>query len=134
MAVGGDITELRVNHPTLGSLVFEVKANEGNTYDPGGNRTNDDANAIATNGKLIRSITKVRAELNVMVANDQNTVNTADFLAKLSGSPVESEWTFTVINGTIWKLTGSPVGDIKPDVMMATVSIKIAGSTCIKIG
>ena len=133
MAVGGDITELRVNHPTLGSLVFEVRANEGNTYDPGGFRANDDANAISTNGKPIKSISRVRAELNVMVVNDQNIVDTADFLSKLSGNPVDGDYTITMINGTVWKMKGSPVGDIKPDLLTSTVTVKFAGNTYAKI-
>jgi hypothetical protein len=43
MAVHGDILEVTYNHPTLGSGVFYPKANEGNKFDPGGFRNNDDA-------------------------------------------------------------------------------------------
>ena len=133
MAVGGDIKELRVNHPTLGSRVFGVKAKESNTYDPGGPRSEDSADAITTQGKPIRSISMTRGEFNCMIENDQAT-DDAQFIADLSKDPVEGTWQITVINGTEWKLVGSPVGDIKPDIMNATLQIKVQGGPMVKVG
>lgn len=133
MAVGGDITELRVNHPALGTRVFGVKAAESNTYDPGGVRTDDDANSITTNGNPIFSMGFVRGELNVMIENDQNLNDDAQFMADLAKHPEMGEWQWTVINGTVWKMRGKPVGDIKPDIKAATLQIKISGAPAVKV-
>ena len=53
MAVGGDITEITYNHPTIGSGVFYPKAAEDNTFDTGGLRSDDDANMIDGAGNMI---------------------------------------------------------------------------------
>lgn len=133
MAVHGDITEITYNHPTIGSGVFYPKAAEGNTFDPGGIRTSDDANGIAGNGGLIYVKNRVRGFFEVMIENDMNTRNDAEVVKALSASPVEADWTVSVINGTVWSGTGKPVGDINPDVNAGTMTLKVAAPSFKKI-
>ena len=57
---GGDILEVTYSHPTLGQGAFFPKANEGNTFDPGGFRNNDDVNQIDGAGELIVQKNRVR--------------------------------------------------------------------------
>jgi hypothetical protein len=125
MAHHGDIIEITYNHPTLGAGVFYPKANEGNTYDPGGFRNNDDANGIAGNGDPIISKNRVRGFFEVVVENDMIVRADAQKAADLAASPQNATWTFQVINGAIFSGEGTVVGDINPDVNAGTFTLKV---------
>ena len=133
MATHGDIKELTWNHPTLGSGTLFPKAAEGNTYDPGGIRTTDDANAIAGDGSMIVTKNRTRGFIEVVVENDMNIREDADKIAALAADPVPAEWTMSHINGTVWSGSGFPVGDIQPDMNAGTWTVKIAVPTLEKI-
>jgi hypothetical protein len=131
-SVGGDIIEVTWNHPTLGSGVLYPKAAEDSTIDLGGLRGADDANMVAGNGENIKQLTRTRWSVEVTVANDMNTREDAEKMGALAGSPVDAEWTFSSINGTVWGGTGSPVGDIQPNANAATFTLKVAGGGVLK--
>ena len=133
MAVHGDILEVTYNHPTLGSGVFEPKAGEGNTFDPGGIRTNDDGGGITSNGDLIVTKNRVRGSFEVMIENDMNVRNDAQVIADLAANSVPAEYTVSIINGTVWAGSGFPVGDIAPDTNAGTMTLKIASGNWKKI-
>ena len=69
MAQGGDVLELRVNHPTLGSRVFFPKSGEDNNLDLGGFRNEDDANMVTASGEAI-----VKKNFVVILQQVQNKV------------------------------------------------------------
>ncbi len=127
MAVHGDITEINYSHPTLGSGTFFAVANQGNTYDEGGFRNSDDENSIASNGDLIIQKNRVRGSFEVVIENDQNIRNDAAKLKELAASGISATWTFSLVNGTVYKGDGVPVGDIKPDLNTGQLSLKVAG-------
>lgn len=129
MAVGGDIIEVTVNHPVLGSRVFFPKANEGNTYDTGGIRTEDDADSVAGGGEMIWKKNRKAGFFEVVLANDQNTREDAAFIAQLAAEPAEGDWTFSIINGTVYGGKGIPVGDIQPNINDATFTLKVLGAS-----
>lgn len=133
MAAHGDITEVTVNHPTLGDRSFVAKANEGNTYDQGGFRSNDDQNSIGSNGELIRQMNQVSGMLQVVIENDMNVREDADFINQLAANPVSGTWTFSLINGAVFKGTGFPVGDIQPDMNAGTFQLTIRAGRFTKI-
>jgi hypothetical protein len=132
-AIGGDITELTYNHPTIGQGSFFPKANEGNTIDPGGFRANDDASMISGDGQIIDQINRVRGSLEVLVVNDQNVRNDLEVARLLAASPVLADWTASHINGTVWGFKGKPVGDLSADTNAATFNMKIATANIKKI-
>ena len=133
MAVSGDIIEITYNHPTLGSGTFFPKAGEGNTYDPGGIRTADDAAMIAGDGSPIWQKNRTRGSFEVVIENDQNVRNDAQKISDLMASNEPADWTFEVINGTVWCGSGMPVGDIQPDINAGTMTLKVAGGGFKKI-
>ena len=133
MAVHGDILEVTYNHPTLGSGVFYPKAAEGNTFDPGGIRTSDDANGIAGDGSLIVMKNRTRGFFEVLIENDMNIRNDAQVVTDLAADPVPAQYTISVINGTVWAGSGFPVGDVAPDVNAGTFTLKIASGNFKKI-
>lgn len=128
MPVGGDITEVTYNHPTLGTGVFYPKSNESSNYDLGGIRKNDDANQVDGAGRSIHQMNRVRWSYELTVANDMNATNPEVEQANaLAADPEEADWTFTHINGTVYGGKGSVVGDIQPDGNVATFTLKVAG-------
>lgn len=132
MAVGGDITEITYNHPTLGSGVIFPKAAEDNTIDEGGLRSSDDANMVAGNGEMIDQMNRVRWSVESTVAWDMNSREDLDKLVQLASSPVEAEWTFSFINGTVYGGTGKPVGDLQGNSNAVTFTLKVSGGGKLK--
>jgi len=132
-AIGGDITEVTYNHPDIGQGSFFPKANEGNTIDLGGFRSNDDNSMISGDGEMIDQINRVRGSLEVLVANDQNTRNDLEIARQLANSPVQADYTASMINGTVWGFKGKPVGDLSADTNAATFTLKLATSNIKKI-
>jgi hypothetical protein len=127
MAVGGDITEITFNHPTLGSGVIYPKAAEDSTFDLGGLRSNDDANMVDGSGEMIDQMNRVRWKLGVTVAWDMNEENDLQKMADLAASPQQADWTITSINGTVWGGKGKPVGDYEGNGNAATFPLTISG-------
>ncbi len=127
MATGGDIIEITFNHPTLGTGTIFPKAGEDSTYDVGGFRSNDDANSIDGGGNMIDQMNRVRPMFEIVVANDMNTNQTLEQLAALAASPVAADWTFSIVNGCVYGMTGKPVGDLQGEINKATFKLKVAG-------
>lgn len=125
MAVGGDITEVTDNHPTLGSFVYFPKTNEDNTYDTGGVRTNDDANMIDGGENPIWQLNGKMGFLQVNLVNDMNN-KVVERLAQLAASTEPSVWTFSTKSGKSYRGTGKPVGDLAPNINTSIVAVKIA--------
>lgn len=129
MAVGGDITEITYNHPTLGSGTFFPKSSESNSYDTGGFRSKDESNGIDGSGAVIDTMNRVRGFFEATVANDMNNNQDLEKAVALASSPVPATWVFTVINGKSYTGTGKPVGDLNADVDKATFKLKVAGAS-----
>lgn len=125
--VAGDLLEITYNHPTLGNGVWAPKSAEDFTFDPGGFRTNDDANNVDGQGRSINQLNRVKWSAEGTVTWDMNSVNEMDQASALSGDPVDADWTFTHINGTVWAGKGRPVGDINGNSNAGTMDIKISG-------
>ena len=121
--VTGDILEVAVKHP-LGNKIFEVKAAEDSTYDFGGFRSNDDANAITSGGTRIDQKNRVAPffECTVICTPDE-----AKFLADLASHPTPGLWDVTHIAGDVTRLTGTPVGDIQLNRNTGQLTLKVAG-------
>lgn len=125
--VGGDITEITYNHPVIGSGTIFCKANEDGTLDPGGFRSNDDANSITGDGRIIDQLNRVRGSFETPpVAWDMTDRDELQKLADMTESPVLADWTIANISGAIWGGKGKPVGDIQGNTNTALISLKIA--------
>ena len=126
-SVGGDILEITYNHPTVGTGRFFAKSNEDGQFDLGGFRVNDDANGISGDGGIIKQLNQVRWKVECTVASDMNTRLDMEKAVALCGSPVDANWTFSHINGTVYAGTGCPVGDYSMNTNQATFPLVIAG-------
>jgi hypothetical protein len=133
MAVGGDIEEVTFNHPTIGSGTLFAKSGEDNTYDPGGIRTADDANSIDGGGNPIWQKNRVMGFFEITCSNDQNVRGDVEKIALLAADPVPADWTFSIINGTVYGGKGKPVGDVNGNINKATFKLKVAGAQFKKI-
>lgn len=131
--LGGDITEVTWNHPTLGAGQFFPKANEGNTLDLGGFRNNDDDAQIDGAGELILQKNRKRGTIEIVCADDMRTREDSQKAVELAESEEVAEWTITHISGAVFKGTGAIVGDIQTDLNAATFTMKIAATKFKKI-
>lgn len=122
---GGDIKEFKAEHPTLGSYVFEPKANEDTESNKGGIRVNDDDNAITSSGTIIVSGSYTRPYLQVTLANNDESEK---FINDWAESMALATVTYTLISGDVYRGSAIPVGDLKPSTLNATMQVKFAGS------
>ncbi len=125
--VGGDVTEVTFNHPTIGTGVLFVKSDEDSELDLGGYRSSDEEKSIDTGGNMIDVMTLSRWSATFVIAGDVVTREDLEKLTSLTSDPVLATWTVTHISGAIYQATGKPVGDIKEALKAATIQLKIAG-------
>lgn len=122
----GDVDEIVCQH-TLGEFRFNPKSNESATIDKGGIRANDDANQLTSNGQMMSQMNRVRWGVECPVAVDMINDVELENVSKLAAHPDLGTWTFSMINGAVYKGKGRPVGDIQTDSNAGTMTLKIAG-------
>jgi len=133
MAEHGDIIDITFTNPDLGSGRFSPIAANSNSYDVGGFRNSDDANMITGNGDLVVKKNRVRAHFECLVEDDMNVAEDAVKAAAIAASSKSTEWTFSLVNGTVWRGSGIIVGDIQPDTDAGTFTLKVAAKIFKKI-
>jgi len=125
--IGGDIIEITYNHPVIGSGTLYCKSNEDGTIDPGGYRTNDDANQVTGDGKMIVQLNRVLARFEAPpIAWDMTGADELFKLKDMAASPVNADWTINHVSGSIWGGKGRPVGDIQAATNSAQVTLILA--------
>lgn len=131
-SVGGDIIEVAWNHPTLGSGHFFGKASEDSTFDPGGFRTDDATDGIDGSGQAIYKKNRTRWMFECTIGWDANNRQELEKLNDLSGSAAEAVFTVSWINGSVYKGSGTIVGDLKGAGNAATIPFKASGGGILK--
>jgi hypothetical protein len=132
MAVGGDITEITYNHPTLGAGIVFPKSGEDTTWNLGGFRSNDDNQMVDGSGAMIDQMNRSRWFVESTVSWAMNDRQELEKLVALAESPVPADWTFSHVNGTVYGAKGKPVGDMDSNANQATFTLKVAGGGKLK--
>ena len=125
--IGGDVVSVSYKHPTLGNGTWYPKSNEDATIDKGGYQATDDQNMITSAGDSITQINRKRWEVEVTCAWDTQNTDEVGQANLLAGNPIDADWTFEHINGTIWGAKGRPVGEVKGSSDKATFKVKLSG-------
>lgn len=125
MAVHGDIIEITYNNPDIGSGTLQPKANEGNTFDIGGFRNNDDANMVTGSGSLMIQKNRVVGFIEAVIEDDGETREDMLAMTDVSASNQLTDWTFTTVSGETYGAKGVPVGDLQKDVNAGTFTLKV---------
>lgn len=125
--VGGQITEITYNHPTLGTGRLFPPTSASATIDLGGIRVDDSDEGVDGGGRMIKQMRAKRWSVEVEVSNDMNNAKEAEAVNALMASSEDADWTFSHINGTIYTGKGCPVGDVQADAMEAKFTLKVAG-------
>jgi len=125
MPVAGDLREINVKHPELGSRNFEAKAGEDFSYQKGGYKSNDDDGNIGVNLTRIdqQNAFPWSGEFTIVRKDEDH-----DFLQSLTENALEGIWTFSHRSGEVLTGTGKPVGDIATNAQAGTIAVKCAGS------
>lgn len=133
MYVGGDIREITYNHEKIGSGTLFCKANDDGTIDLGGYRTNDDANQVTGDGRMIVQLNRTLGSFETPpIAWDMTDKNELQRLSDLAASPINADWTISSVSGAVWAGRGRPVGDLQGSTNAATVGLKLAFERTIK--
>jgi len=130
MILAGDLLELAVEHPELGSRVFEPKSGEDMNIMLGGFKSNDDDGNITAFGTRIDQKNRFPWSAEPTIGANDGDI---DFLQLLTESTLEGNWTFTFINGDVRVGKGKPVGDLVENRQAGTIPFKIAGSNRLEL-
>lgn len=132
MARGGDLIDMNWTHPTLGQGTFYAKANEDSSIFIGGFVSADEDNNIDGGGTRIDKLNRAVPYVKCTAVNDMS-LGTAEQIQALQSSPDPATYTFTWVNGHVYKLTGGKiVGAIEINVNESTFDLKIAGSNTLQ--
>lgn len=127
MPSGGSLVDITCNHPDLGVFSFDPYGSEDSTYMKGGVVSDDDDTAITGNNKIVNKQTLMRDSFSATAAGSPGDL-TLENLQSLGGAINPGVWTFTNINGTIYKITGWIVGQMTANGMDSKIPFKVAGN------
>jgi len=128
MATGGDIVEITYTHPVLGTGRLDPKGSEDTEIDFGGYLKQDNDDGVRGSGTVLQVMNRKRWSVTVPPVAWDSDPDTMETLQSLTNDPLDSVWTFTFIDGAVYKGSGSIVGDLKGNKNAAAVSsFKIAG-------
>ena len=125
--LGGDIVSLKVAHPDLGIIQFKPKANVDSTYMPGGVTVDDTDDGADTSGTPVFQATMQRASFSVDITWDKAFRGDLETILALQKSTKDGVMTAENIDGTIYKLTGKPVGSYNGNGKTSIITFKFAG-------
>src|SRR5688572_23168125 len=125
--LGGDTLEVTVSHPTLGTIVFQAKAAEDNTFDHGGLRVADEDNGVTGSGTMIASMSRQRWKVPVLIAADMNVDLDVEAANQIAASTSESTISISNANGSVYKGKGRIVGAIVLNTLKSTCPLTFAG-------
>lgn len=128
--IGGQLTTIKYNHPTLGTATFACKSSEDSTINLGGIRTDSAMTDIAGDGQAIRKMNINRWSIDTTIAFDSTAMAKSALaqLTALAGDSTESVWTATHISGSVYSGSGFPVDILDGNLGSATIKLKLEGS------
>lgn len=128
MPRGGDLLEITCNHPILGDFRFDPKGSEDTEVDFGGYMKQDADDSVTGAGTDIVIMNRKRwSVVSPPLAWEQNP-DTLQTLQSIQSNPEPATFTFTFIDGSVYKGTGHIYGDVKGNKNAATVNpLKFAG-------
>lgn len=127
MPSGGDITFLTLAHPDLGITAFKPKAGVDSTYMPGGITVDDTDDGVDSSGEMIAIKTMQRASMAVDITWDKAYRGDLESVLAHQRSSKPSVATWGNIDGTVYKLTGFPVGSYSGNGKTSVITFKFAG-------
>jgi hypothetical protein len=128
MAVGGDLIDVNWTHPTLGQGTFYFKSGEDSSLMIGGFISSDEDGNIDGSGTRIDQLNRTVPYIKGTAVNDMS-IGTAEQVQALAANIAPATYTFTWLNGHVYKITGGKiVGAVEINVNASTFDLKIAGS------
>ena len=125
MINAGDILELAIDHPSLGSRIFEGKSGEDVSIMPGGYKSNDDDGNHGANLTRINQKNSYPWSLEITILSNDGDL---DYLQSWAESSEEATITGTFMDGKVRTGQGTAVGDMQENKQAGTIGFKMAGS------
>ena len=132
--IGGQLTQITYNHPTLGTGTFAPKSSEESMINLGGLRSDSGVTDIAGDGQAIRKMNLHRWMVDTTIAFDSTAMGKSGLalLTALGANPQEAVWKFTHVSGSVSSGSGFPVEVIDGNLGSATIKIKFEGSNSLQ--
>jgi len=132
--IGGQLTQITFNHPTLGTGTFAPKSSDDSTINLGGIRSDSGVTDIAGDGTAIRKMNLHRWMVDTTVAFDSTAMAKSglSILSALAADAKEAVWKFTHISGSVYSGSGFPVDVVDGNLGTATIKIKFEGSNSLQ--
>lgn len=129
MALGGDLKVITASNDGIGkTFTFYPIANNDNTVVLGGPSIDDNEDGVAGGGtERIYVMTNKIGSITVTCTNDSAVRMDLENVRELVSSPTESVFTYELADGTVYKITGRPVGVIEANTNAATFELKVNG-------
>ncbi len=125
---GGDCVEVVITSATLGSLRLDPKGSEDVEIDFGGYVNGDSDDSVTGSGTSINTKNRKRWSVPVPPCGWGKEPDTLEQLQLFADEVNEQTFVFTFIDGSVFKGTGSIVGDLKGNKNAGTInSFKAAG-------
>lgn len=125
MAIAGEVTQITFGNDSLGSGGFDAISGEDFTFDIGGKRTQEVK--MTPSGEAVYSVQTMPWKAEGTLRWSALTGQDIEKLTALSGSATETEFTFTLTDGTIYGGKGKPVGDLSGTAKDGTVPFAVQG-------
>jgi len=128
--IGGDLVEIQWQNDEIGSGIWSPKASEDSTFNPGGIQTADDDSMVDGAGDGIYTMNNTRWSIQSLISWNFGVPaeDTLFQVSAISRSKVETTFTITHINGSVWVGKGKVVGAIEGNGNNGTIPIKLSGS------
>ena len=128
MFTGGDLIEITCQHPTIGLIRLAPKGSEDTEIDPGGYMNQDSDDSVTGDGQNIVVKNAKRWSVVTPPIGLSESPNNLIQLQQVIDSAEEAVWTFTFIDNSVYKGTGTIMGDLKGNKNTAMInSIKVGG-------
>lgn len=122
---GGDLKEITVSTPTLGTITLKPKAAEDFTYDLGGLRNTEIA--MTGSAQAIYKKNMMPWKVSGPIAWDMITALELQSLCQVAANNEEADFTFTNVNGSVYGAKGTIGGDLEGNVNNSTVPTTFSG-------
>jgi hypothetical protein len=123
--IGGDVKQISIDHPELGSRLLTPQSGEDFTIIKGGYQNADTETNVSATGKRIYQKNWIPWSVSGKIVLESGD---HDYLQDMATNPKEAVIGFLYMNGQIRVGKGSVVGGIDGETQTHTMTVKFSGS------
>lgn len=122
LIAGGDIHEVSISNPDVGTVFYSPMSGESNEINFGGIQSEDNK-AVTASGTLVNSFKRVPGMTEIVVASNESGNEEYQKTVLIAASTKESIMTIAMVTGVVYKASGVVQGELKLDVYKSTFTL-----------